>query len=115
VDAEWGAGHWNVRGEIQRFVMTYGPAPTFHEHTGYTEVQRTLGPRWYVATRFSYLSADFTGHAQQIETVAAYRPGAGQLIKISYETAHSETISAPNRTLAIQFVTTIHPLAFAGR
>lgn len=114
-DAEWGAGHWNVRGEIQRFVMTYGPSPAFHEHTGYVEAQRTLGPRWYVATRFSYLSADYAGHAQQVEAVAAYRPGAGQLIKISYETAHSELITRPNRTLAIQFVTAIRPLAFAGR
>jgi len=114
-DAEWGAGHWNVRGEIQRFVMEYGPRPTFHEHTGYVEAQRALGPRWYVATRFSYLSADHVGHAQVIETAAGYRPGAGQLVKLSYETTHSDTVSAPNRTLAIQFVTTIHPLAFAGR
>ncbi len=113
-DGEWGAGHWNWRGEIQRFVMEYGPRPAFHEHTGYVEAQRTLGPRWYVAARFSYLSADHIGHAQVIETAAGYRPGAGQLIKISYETAHSDTVSAANRTLAIQFVTTIHPLAFAG-
>ncbi|HVW11046.1 MAG TPA: hypothetical protein VHC90_20820 [Bryobacteraceae bacterium] len=114
-DAEWGKGHWNVRGEIQRFVMTYGTAPTFHEHTGYTEIERTLGPRWYVATRLSYLSADHVGRAQVVEAAAGYRPGARQLIKISYETTHSETNPGPNRTLAIQFVTAIHPLAFAGR
>ncbi|HVV47309.1 MAG TPA: hypothetical protein VHC72_18995 [Bryobacteraceae bacterium] len=114
-DAEWGTGHWNVRGEIQRFVMQYGPRPAFHEHTGYVEAERTLGPRWYVATRFSYLSADHIGHAQQIETAVAYRSGVNQSIKISYETAHSETVSGPNRTLAVQFVTAIHPLAFAGR
>jgi hypothetical protein len=114
-DAEWGMGHWDVRGEIQRFVMQYGPRPAFHEHTGYVEAQRTLGPRWYVAARFSYLSADHTGHAQVMETAAGYRPGARQLIKISYETTHSETVSAPNRTLAIQFVTAIHPLSFVKR
>ena len=115
VDAQWGRGHWNVRGELQRFVMTYGPMPTFHEHTGYVEAERTLSPRWYVATRFSYLSADFTGHSQEIEAVAGYRPGVGQIIKVSYETAHSDTTSIPDRTLAVQFVTAIHPLAFAGR
>lgn len=114
-DAEWGVGHWNVRGEIQRFVMTYGTAPTFHEHTGYTEVERTLGPRWYVATRLSYLSADHVGHAQVVEAAAGYRPGAGQLIKVSYETTHSEKRNEPDRTLAIQFVTAIHPLAFTRR
>jgi hypothetical protein len=115
VDAQWGRGHWNVRGELQRFVMTYGPDPTFHEHTGYVEVQRSLSPRWYVAGRFSYLSADFVGHTQVMEAVAGYRLGARQIIKLSYETAHSEFPGAPDRTLAVQFVTAIHPLAFAGR
>ena len=114
MDAEWARGHWNVRGEVQRFVMTYGPDPTFHEHTGYVEAQRALGPRWYAATRFGYLSADYVGHSQQIEVAAGYRPGAGQIIKVSYETLHSEFSSAADRTLAVQFVMAIHPLAFAG-
>jgi hypothetical protein len=115
LDVQWGRGHWNVRGELQWFVMTYGIDPTFHEHTGYVEVQRELSPRWYVAGRFGYLTADYIGHGQVVEAVAGYRPGAGQIIKLSYETAHSEFPSAPDRTLAIQFVTTIHPLAFARR
>jgi hypothetical protein len=114
VDAEWGYGHWNVRGEWQRFVMTYGPLPAFHERTGYVEAQRTLGPRWYVAARFGYLTADYSRTVQEIETVAAYRPGTGQIIKLSYETAHRERDNYPDRTLAIQFVTALHPLAFAG-
>jgi hypothetical protein len=104
-----------VRGELQRFVMTYGPVPTFHEHTGYVEAQRVLSPRWYVAARFGYLSADYIGHLQQVEAAAGYRAGVGQLIKVSYQTSHRETGNFPDRTLAIQFVTAIHPLAIARR
>jgi hypothetical protein len=115
LEAQWGHGHWNVRGELQKFVFTYGPRPTFHEQTGYTEAQRALSPRWYVAARFGYVSADYLGHVQEIETVAGFRPGAGQIIKLSYETAHSQYTNYPDRTLALQFVTAIHPLAFAGR
>jgi len=114
LEADWGHGHWNVRGEWQKFTMTYGPLPTFHENTGYAEVQRELNPRWYVATRVSYLSADYLGNLQQIEIAGGYRPGVGQIIKLSYETAHSDTTNVPDRTLAVQFVTAIHPLAFAG-
>lgn len=94
--------------------MTYGPRPAFHERTGYVEAERSLSPRWYVAARFGYLSADFVGRVEEIETVVGYRPGAGQIIKLSYETEHGENTNYPNRTLALQFVTTIHPLAFAG-
>jgi hypothetical protein len=114
LDAEWGRGHWNLRGEWQKFVMTYGPNPTFHEHTGYAEVQRALSPRWYVAARLGYLTADFVGRQQEIESVVGYRPGAGQIIKLSYETSRSQFTNNPDRTLALQFVTSIHPLAFAG-
>ncbi len=114
IDAEWGRGHWTVRGELQRFVMHYEPRPTFHEHTGYVEAERSLSARWYVAGRFGYISADFSGHGQEMEAVAGYRPGPGQIIKLSYETVHSETRDLPNRTLAVQFVTSFHPLSFAG-
>ncbi len=114
VDAEWGHGHWNVRGELQKFLLTYGPLPAFHERTGYVEAERSLSPRWYVAARFGSLRADYLGDVEEIEAVAGYRPGAGQIIKLSYETAHSDYVNYPNRTLALQFVTAIHPLAFAG-
>lgn len=115
LDAQWGRGHWNVRGELQMFAMTYGPAPTFHEHTGYAEVQRALHPRWYVAARIGYLSADHIGNAQSIETVAGYRPGARQIVKLSYQTTHSADDGRPDRTLEMQFVTAIRPLALARR
>ena len=114
IDAQWGHGHWSVRGELQKFDMTYGAFPTFHEHTGYVEAQRTLTPRWYIATRVGYLMADYEGRTKAIEAGAAYRPGAGQLIKVTYETAEGDSIRSPERTLAIQFTTAIHPLAFAG-
>lgn len=114
LDVQWARGHWNVRGELQRFVMTYGPDPAFHEHTGYAEAQRSLNPRWYLAARLGYLSADYIGHVQSVETVVGFRPAAGQILKISYETKHSEYVAVPNRTFAVQYVIAIHPLVFAG-
>jgi hypothetical protein len=115
VEAQWGHGHWTVRGEWQRFVMTYGPEPSFHERTGYAEAQRALSARWYVAARVSYLSADYGGRVQAVETVAGYRPGAGQIVKIGYEVGHSANENSLDRTLAVQFVTAIHAPAFARR
>lgn len=112
VEGQWGHGHWNVRGEMQRFVMQYKLIPDFHQRIGYTEVQRSLGPRWYVAARYGYLNADYVGTVHSIETVAGFRPGPGQIIKLSYETRHSTGVTAPDRTLVVQFVTAIHPLSF---
>jgi hypothetical protein len=114
IEAQWGRGHWNIRGELQRFVMNYGPVPTFHDSVGYVEAQRELSPRWYAAARFGYMSADYIGHVQAIEAVAGYRPGPGQIVKLSYETTLSQFVNYPNRTLSIQFVMAIRPLAFAG-
>ena len=114
LEAQWGRGHWNLRGELQRFVMTYGVVPAFHEQTGYAEMQRALSPRWYAAARFGYISADYVGHVQEIEVAAGYRPAAGQIVKLSYETMHSQTEDVPDRTLSLQFVLAFHPLAFAG-
>jgi len=94
--------------------MTYGVVPAFHEQTGYAEMQRALSPRWYAAARFGYISADYVGHVQEIEVVAGYRPAAGQIVKLSYETMHSQTEDVPDRTLSLQFVLAFHPLAFAG-
>jgi hypothetical protein len=113
LEAQWGRGHWNLRGELQRFAMTYGVVPTFHEQTGYVEAQRELSPRWYAAARVGYLSADFIGHAQEIELVAGYRPAAGQIVKLSYETLRNQVGDFPNRTLSLQYVMALHPLAFA--
>jgi hypothetical protein len=113
LDAEWARGHWNLRGELQRFVLTYGPFPSFREHTGYVEAQRALGPRWYVASRFGYLSADYIGHVQTIEAAAGFRPATGQIVKISYETSHNQFGAFPDRTLAVEYVTSIHPLVLA--
>jgi hypothetical protein len=115
LDVQWARGHWNLRGELQRFVMTYGIFPAFHEHTGYAEAQRSLSPRWYIAARFGYLSADFVGHVQSVETALGYRLAAGQIVKFSYETTHIENNNLPNRTLAVQYVLSVHPLAFTGR
>ncbi len=113
IEAQWGRSHWNLRGELQRFVMAYGANPTFHEQTGYVEAQRELSPRWYAAARLGYLSADFVGHTQEIEAVAGYRPAPGQIIKLSYETMRNQVGDFPARTLSLQFVMAIHPLAFA--
>ncbi len=114
LEAQYGRGHWNLRGELQRFAMTYGPVPTFHEHTGYVEALRAIGPAWYAAGRFGYLSADYAALQHSAEAVLGYRPGVHQIVKLSYSTTWRVS-GTSDQTLAVQFVTTFRPLALARR
>ncbi len=115
LEVQWARGHWNTRGEWQKFEMTYGTFPTFHEHTGYGEVQRSLGPRWYVASRMGYVGADYAGRVESIEVVAGYRPGAHQIVKLSYETKFYNDGEPQENSVAIQFVTALPSLSFTRR
>jgi hypothetical protein len=109
LDINWAHGHTSAQGELQRFVMTYGPNPTFRETAGYGELKQVLSPRWYVAERDGFSIADAGGNALALETAAGFRPDRFQLIKVGYEFRHSSTGAAPNdNVLAIQLVTTIH-------
>jgi len=109
LDVEWARGHWNVQGELQKFVMPYQAIPTFREQIGYLEVKRVLHPRWYVAARGGYSSANASGNCESIEAAAGFRPNHFQLLKIDYELLHYSQDPQPfDRTLAIQFVTTFH-------
>ncbi|WP_263353853.1 hypothetical protein [Acidicapsa acidisoli] len=109
LDIQWARGHWNVQGELQKFVLPYTAIPTFREQAGYAEVKRVLNPRWYLATRVGYTSANASGKVQSIEATAGFRPDRLQLIKIGYELEHySEGPYSNENTLAIQIVTSLH-------
>jgi len=109
LDASWARGHWTVMGELQDFVMPYTVIPTFREQAGYAEVKRVLNPRWYVAGRAGYSSANASGDTQSYEVAAAVRPNRFQLLKIDYELKHSSAASYANENiLAIQYVMTFH-------
>jgi hypothetical protein len=98
-----------VLGEVQRFVLPYVAIPTFRETAGYVEVKRVLSPRWYVAVRNGYSSANASGQLQTLESVAGFHLNRLELIKVSYEYEHYSTGSQRNdNTLGIQFVTTLH-------
>jgi hypothetical protein len=89
--------------------MPYSTAPTFRKSTGYGEVKRVLSPRWYIAVRNGYSSANTSGKHQTLETAAGFRPNRFQLIKVDYEYEHYSLGSQRNdNTLAIQFITTLH-------
>ena len=105
VDVSWGHGPWNVYGEWQRLQMDYHAIPTFHEQFAYGEVRRVLAPRWYLAARFTQVSPSFGSGRRVYEAAVGFRPSASQLVKLEYET---------NNTVAIQFVTTLRPISFAG-
>jgi hypothetical protein len=108
-DGQWAHGHWTTQGEWQQFTMPYTVIPTFREQTGYGEVRRALGPRWYTAARMGYSSANASGNAERFEAAAGFRPARSELIKMDYEYDHSSSGTHPsNHTLAIQFVTTFH-------
>ncbi len=110
LDVQWAGGPWNIQGELQRFRFSYQAIPTFREHTGYLEVKRTLGPRWYVAGRGGYTSA--FGNSFNLETAAGFRPDTHQIVKVSYEFEHFDSGAyRTNRTFALQLVTSVHPLA----
>jgi hypothetical protein len=109
LDASWSRGHWTVLGELQNFVTPYTVIPTFREQAGYAELKRVLNPRWYVAGRVGYTSANASGKVQSYEGAAGFRPNRLQLIKIDYELQHYSVGPYFNEnTLAIQYVTTLH-------
>jgi hypothetical protein len=109
LDVNWAHGHTTVQGELQNFVMPYTLVPTFRETAGYGEIKQVLTPRWYLAVRNGYTSANAGGNVQTLETAAGFRANRLQLLKVSYEYEHYSVGDEHNdNALAIQFVTTLH-------
>jgi hypothetical protein len=109
LDVNWAHGHTSLQGELQKVVMPYTAVPPFRESAGYGEIKQVLSPRWYLAVRNGYTSANASGKMQALETAAGFRPNRLQLLKFSYEYEHYATGSEHNNnTLAIQLVTTLH-------
>jgi len=109
VDVNWAHGHTNLQGEWQNFVMPYATIPVFRQSLGYSELKRVLNPRWYLAVRGGYSSANESGKTQTVETAVGFRPDRIQLIKVGYEYEHFSTGAERNdKVLAIQFITTLH-------
>lgn len=105
VDVSWGRGPWNAYGEWQHFQFDYHVIPTFREEFVYGELRRVLAPRWYLAARFTHMSASVGPSKQVFEAAVGFRPNTFQLVKLGYET---------DNTVAIQFVTTLRPISVAG-
>jgi hypothetical protein len=114
VDVEWARGHWNMQGEWQKFVLPYKAIPTLTEQAGYAEVRRVLDPRWYVAARGGYTSSNLGGNAQSLEAAVGFRPDSFQIVKIGYELDHYRSGDF-DKSLAVQIVTTVHPLSMAWK
>jgi hypothetical protein len=114
IDVEWGRGHWNVYGELQRFQMVYHAIPTFNENTGYAEARRVLHPRWYVAARAGYQRNSASAGNEAYEVVGGFRPNRYQLLKVGYEIQRGPNIRGTlANTLAVQFVTTFRAISIA--
>jgi len=115
LDVEWGWGHWNVWGELQRFEMEYRAIPTFTQHLGYAEVRRVLTPRWYAAARIGYLRASAFPGSQSYEFAAGFRPGPHQLIKFGYTVQQGTFYPGTlGNVAAIEFVTSFRAMTLAG-
>jgi hypothetical protein len=108
LDASWAHGHTSVQGEVQKFVMPYTVFPDFRETVGYGELKQVLSPRWFLAVRNGYSSANASGKQQTVETAAGFRANRLQLLKISYEFQHYSTGGSNDNILGIQFITTLH-------
>jgi hypothetical protein len=109
LDVDWAPGHWNVQGELQKFVLPYTAIPSLREQAGYAEFKRVMHPRWYIATRGGYTSTNSSGNVQSLEAAAGFRPNRFQLIKIDYELDHLGLGTyAFDKTFAVQIVSTLH-------
>jgi hypothetical protein len=114
LEVQWGRGPWNAYAELQEFQFAYNVIPTFRENTGYVELRRVLRPRWYVATRLSYLRSYFAPALQVYETAIGYRPNRMQLIKIGYEIQQSQHIRGTlANVFGIQLVTVFRAISIA--
>jgi hypothetical protein len=114
VDAQWGAGHWNVNGEWQHFKMDYTVIPPFTQSVGYGELRFVVRPRWYLATRIGYVSSSAVPGWRSYEAAVGYHAGKHELVKLEYEVQQGPGITAAQQnTLAIQFVTTLRPISLA--
>jgi hypothetical protein len=116
IDVQWGGGPWNINGEWRRYVMQYTKIPDFIQQSGYVEIKRTLGPRWYAATRLGYLRASAYPAPNTYEMAVGYRPNSHQLVKLEYEIQQSPIIRGTlHNTLAVQVVTTLKPFSLAWK
>jgi hypothetical protein len=114
LDVEWGWGHWNVWGEVQRFQMDYRVIPTFIQNMGYAEVRRVLSPRWYAAVRTGYQRFSAAPGSQTYEFVAGFRPDTHQLIKFGYTIQQgTQYTGLQGNIAAIEFVTSFRVLSLA--
>ena len=114
LDAQWGWGHWNAWGELQRFQMDYRAIPTFTEHMGYVEVRRILNARWYAASRIGYLRPSAFPGSQSYEFAAGFRPNTHQLIKLGYTIQQGVAYSGMQGSIAaIEFVTSFRAISLA--
>ncbi len=114
IDVQWGRGHWNAWGELQKFQFDYRLIPTFKEDSGYGELRRALAPRWYLATRIGYLRANLFPRTDWMETVVGFRPNRYQIVKAGYEIRFGPALGgAVENTFAFQLVTTFRPISIA--
>ncbi len=114
LDVEFGWGHWNAWGEVQRFQMDYRAIPNFIQQLGYGEVRRNLNPRWYGAARVGYQRYSAGPGSQSYEFVAGFRPDRFQLIKFGYTIQQGAAYPGMRGNVAaIEFVTSFRALSLA--
>jgi hypothetical protein len=108
IDAGWEHGHTRILAEGQKFVMPYKAIPTYSKVAAYVEIRQVLSPRWYVAVRPGYTSANEGGDVGRVESSAGFRPNRHQLLKFGYEVNRNSTGSPRfDNTFAVQFITTV--------
>jgi hypothetical protein len=114
LDVEWGLGHWNAGGELQRFQMDYHVIPTFTQRMGYGEVRRILSPRWYAAVRVGYQRFSASPGSQTYEFATGFRPNTYQLIKFGYIIQQGAEYPGTQGNIAeIEFVTAFRAISLA--
>lgn len=115
IDADWAAGHWNVRGEWQRYLMTYRAIPDFRQNDGYVEAKRVLNARWFVAGRVGYLHTSVASGNQTYEGAVGFRAARYELIKAGYWVSQPQQNGETDKAFLFQFVTSVPSLSKAWK
>jgi len=83
---QWGHGHWNIQGELQRFQLAYKfNTPPLPNTWGYAEARRVIESRLYLAARAATSAPSAVPGYEHMRWPRVYRPNRYQLMKFGYQ------------------------------
>jgi hypothetical protein len=76
------------------------------------EARVVLSPRWFAATRISYIRTSASPGYESYEFGAGFRPNRFQILKVGYQIQHGPTMQGTRDNIAvIQLVSNFHAIS----